>query len=316
VSARSTLARMRKITLQISLAPTDVRHARILLPHQLRTWGAQVDEVLLVVDETPGRGARFGDGAARDKPELDALIETLRGGDPKVRRVNVDDAPDVTRAVARRFFGRDDMPANDFRGGPFYAYMYALHAAEHDLVLHVDADMLFGGGSDRWVAEAAEILEHRPDVLACNPLPGPPSRDGMLHNQPYVIDPEIAGAYRFHRISTRVFLLDRRRLLDRVVPLPLRPRPRLRSALTAVAGRHPLVLAPEDLISHAMQRAGMVRLDFLGRPPGMWSLHPVVRPEAFFAVLPTLLARVERGEVTDAQRGHYDIHPSMLEAGS
>jgi hypothetical protein len=59
----------------------------------------------------------------------------------------------------------------------------------------------------------------------------------------------------------------------------------------------------------------MVRLDFAGREPGMWSLHPAERPPAFLDALPDLVARVEAGDVTDAQRGRFDLHPSMLEAG-
>ena len=307
---------MPRTTLQISLAPPDLRHARAILPHQLRTWGSQVDEVLLTVDRSRSRGRRFGEGWERDEPGLDALLHELRSADPRIRTETVDESPEVKREVARALFGRDDMPAKDFRGGPFSSYMYALHAARHDLVLHLDSDMLFGGGSRGWASEAARILAQRDDVLACNPLPGPPAPGGVLHNGPHVADERIPAAYRFDRLSTRVFLIDRRRLLEHVVPIPLRPRPRLRSALKAVAGRHPVVLAPEDLMSHGMRRAGMSRLDFLGRAAGMWSLHPVDRSPAFFDGLTDLVARVEAGEVTDAQRGRFDLHPSMLGSGA
>ena len=38
------------ITLQVNLAPSDLPHAIHTIPHQLRRWRAQVDEVLLTVD--------------------------------------------------------------------------------------------------------------------------------------------------------------------------------------------------------------------------------------------------------------------------
>jgi len=47
------------ITLQINLAPPDVAHARHILPHQVRVWREQVDEVLFTLDEVPPSGGRF-----------------------------------------------------------------------------------------------------------------------------------------------------------------------------------------------------------------------------------------------------------------
>jgi len=61
------------VTLQISLAPTDFPHARYVLPHQLRQWAGQVDDVLLVVDVYRSRG-RFGDGWHERLPRLRRLI--------------------------------------------------------------------------------------------------------------------------------------------------------------------------------------------------------------------------------------------------
>jgi hypothetical protein len=46
-------------TLQINLTPTDLLHLIHILPHQLRQFGGQVDEMLLTVDLHQSRG-RFG----------------------------------------------------------------------------------------------------------------------------------------------------------------------------------------------------------------------------------------------------------------
>ena len=69
---------------------------------------------------------------------------------------------------------------------------------------------------------------------------------------------------------------------------------------------------PERLLGEAMARAGLRRVDFLGSPPGMWSLHPPDRSERFYEALPRLIERVEDGHVSDDQRGNYDLVASML----
>jgi hypothetical protein len=55
-----------------------------------------------------------------------------------------------------------------------------------------------------------------------------------------------------------------------------------------------------------MTAAGLYRVDFLGSPPGMWSLHPPDRTERFYESLPTSSERVESCSVSDGQRGNYD----------
>jgi hypothetical protein len=65
-------------------------------------------------------------------------------------------------------------------------------------------------------------------------------------------------------------------------------------------------------MSRAMERTGLRRLDFLGREPGMWAVHPVVRTPEYYKNLRALISRVEAGDVTAAQMGDYNLHDSML----
>ena len=51
--SRSSSPGTEPITLQVSLAPPDLRLARETLPHQLRCWAGQVDEVLFTVGSKP-----------------------------------------------------------------------------------------------------------------------------------------------------------------------------------------------------------------------------------------------------------------------
>ena len=52
------------VSVQISLAPSDLPHAGAILPHQLRTFAGQAGEVLLTVDDRKG-AAQCGLGRAR-----------------------------------------------------------------------------------------------------------------------------------------------------------------------------------------------------------------------------------------------------------
>ena len=52
---------MPPVTLQSSLAPSDHRIARKILPHQIRTWRGQVAEILLTIDLHRNAGRFAGD---------------------------------------------------------------------------------------------------------------------------------------------------------------------------------------------------------------------------------------------------------------
>jgi hypothetical protein len=121
------------ITLQINLAPTDLPHAKHILPHQLRQWAGQVDEVLLVVDMHRSRG-RFAEGWKERLPGLQMLIEycCARYGHAHAREV--DYSTDVAASISDLFFGGQLVPTKDCKGGPFYSYFFGLYAAKHPYV--------------------------------------------------------------------------------------------------------------------------------------------------------------------------------------
>ena len=297
------------LTLQISLAPGDHRHAVEVLPHQLRCWAGQVDEVLLVVDLHRSAG-RFGEQWDEGRPILDALIERLSAETTAVRRIEVDYSPETVRAIGSRYFGTAELPLKEWRGGPFYSYLFGIDAARHSYVLHLDSDLLFGGGGRTWVSEAITELERRPACFACNPLAGPPRDDGTIgqHAEP---DEQLPFAFRFSQISTRIFLLDRRRLAELPLELSqLQGKKRFKADLLGTAPYPPL----EDIITRAVRREGLYRLDFLGTQPGMWSLHPELRGSAFYSRLSDLVERVELGHVPPEQRGHYNLCDSFVDS--
>lgn len=317
------------MTLEITLAPPDLRHAVHILPHQLGTWARQVREIVCVVDlrPVPGRPDPLWE---KHGQELLDVVDACCSRFSHARRETVDYGADASSAISSMFFRGRPLPAKTARGGPFYAYFFGLHAAQYDHILHLDSDMLFGGGSQTWVCEAIDLLRERPDVLVTQPLPGPPTADGGVLADGAKPEPHAYPAFRFETFTTRYFLLDRNRFVDRIGGLdvrrhaPVRRRVGLAEWLRGLRNLsfrdrlRPLILStppyelPERLLGEAMTRAGLHRVDFLGSEPGMWTLHPRERPERFYEVLPRLIQRIQSGEISDQQRGHYDLDESML----
>ncbi|HEY3960417.1 MAG TPA: hypothetical protein VGL68_07895 [Solirubrobacteraceae bacterium] len=311
------MPRTSSVTLQINVAPTDLPHAVSTLPHQLRQWSGQVEEILFTLDlhRTP-RGGRFAEGwEERHKPMLQLLGDLCREY-PSAHVAPVDYTPAAMHDVARAFTNGSPIPAKDTKGAPFYPYLHGLHVARNDLVFHLDSDIMFGGSSQTWVAEASELLANSEDVLACSPLPGPPARDGRLRGQTASPFEYGSPAFRFSGLSTRLFLIDRERLRGRLLPLhllgPVRPVSRAKARLHG----NPPYRAAELTISDAMRAAELSRVDFLGADPGVWSLHPPFRSPQFYRELPRLIQRIETSDIPNAQRGDYEINDSMFDWSS
>jgi hypothetical protein len=302
------------VTLQINLAPPDLRHVREILPHELRQLGDQVDEILLVMDLNRNRlgdPAVWRDGAAG----LREFAASLERRYPHLRLIEVDASPGAVAKVAAEFTGSQPMPQKDWRGAPIYPYFFGVWAARNNYVFHMDSDMLFGGGSQTWVREAVELMQSRPDVLFCSPLPGPPTASGELVTQTLPREPLDTLAFRADQVSTRVFMIDRRRFKDRVRAIEVIAPPRDKVWLARLDGYLPFETA-EILLSNALVKNGLTRIDFLGHEPGLWSLHPPYRSELFYDALPDLISRIESGEVAVGQRGDFDVNDSMIDWSS
>jgi hypothetical protein len=97
------------VTLQISLAPTDLPTAKHTVPHQLRVWADQVDEILLVLDKHRSRGRYSMDGHER-LPGMLALLEECCAAYPHARAVEVDYSPEAAARLADRYSGGQPLP--------------------------------------------------------------------------------------------------------------------------------------------------------------------------------------------------------------
>ncbi len=295
------------ITLQISLAPTDLPHAVHTVPHQLRQWSGQVDEILLTVDlhRSPGR---FSEAWEERLPGMLHLVHECCASYLHARYVDIDYSEPARAAIGAAYFGGQTPPLKDYRGAPLYSYLFSLDAATHDHVFHVDSDMLFGGGSQTWAAEALAVLASRPEVVACNPLPGPPRADGTLRSQRLDAEPMDSLAFRSPALSTRLFLLDRRRLSGLRLEHPA-----FRRGVGAWMDGHPRFKPLEEIASRLMAERGWMRLDFLGQATGMWSLHPPWRSRLFYERLPSLITEIETSDIPDDQRGYHDVEDCLVD---
>ena len=312
---------MNPVTLNITVSPMDWRHAVHVLPHQLRQWGGQVADVQFTLN-LQARNGKYGSVADQALASLTGLLDDICAEHPHAHVREVDYSAQAQREVGDRFFDGRAVPSVNHDGGPYYSYFFGWHAARHDLVFHADSDMLFGGGSQTWMSEAVALLSDEPGVLTTAPLPGPPTYDGNLpehiarqHSDagglPHREDHGSLG-YRFYGCSTRVWLFDRAKLSERLGGMP-RERPRPRSYLRARLEGHPPVELPEKSMTRRMNEVGLRRVDFLGTSPGMWTLHPAMRSEEFYAALEDLVRRVETGDIPDEQRGDYDVNDSMVD---
>lgn len=298
----------RKVSLQINLAPGDYLHARHVLPHQLKKLAGQVDEILLIVDSRPSKG-RFAAGWHEYRETLNNfLIEEVQAVfDVKI--IPVDYSDTTRQAVAQYFFGNLFIPEKDFRGGPFYAYFFGLYMASHDLIFHLDSDILLGGGSPSWISEAVSLLANHPNCFIVSPLPGPPHAEDILIDQQII---QKIGRYSWQLggMSTRLFMMDRIKIHAHKLSLV---KPGIRNQLKALAEGNPNADLPEHLLNAYLLKHQLKRIDFLGSGKGLWSLHPPYRSRQFYNELPELLIKIDTGDLPLKQCGYYDIIDELVD---
>jgi hypothetical protein len=305
---------------QISTFPMDVRHFEYLLPHQIRAWGSSVDRIVVTIDTHRSRAGRYrGSNFDESLEKLRRLINDSRKSYPQLQVADVDYSEATQRAVARYFFDREAIPPKAWDGGYFYSLFYGLYAANAQYVMHFDGDMMFGGGSKTWMQEAIACMEQRSDVLVVEPFPGPPRADGQIFGHEiskglkYRREDMPQLAYRFKHVSSRAFVIDMNRFKDKLGKLPWVPASPLQRLKARILGHPPEVIEAELLLSKTLQRFDLYRIDMLGSPPGMWSLHPPYRSEEFYQRLPEFIRTVETGAVPEGQRGHYDLNDSIID---
>jgi hypothetical protein len=298
---------MNSASLKISLSPRDHQFIKHLLPHQLKIWHQQVQEILIVLD-------LHGYDSGIYQPiisDLTSFIHDLSAQYPAIRLLEVDYADAAKLKISKAYFNSRAVPEKTHRYGPYYAYFYGLCHTKYDYVLNLDCDIFFGGDNQSWITQAIQVLQTENDVITCSPLPGPPRSDGKLISQPGQIDQSNLRKVYFDSFSTRLFFIHKPTFIRQVCPIPIKVA-EWKPLLRALLRRKPVYALPEDVITQIMQKKRLKRADFLGTGDGIWSLHPSYRNEEFFQKLPVLIDQIENNKVPDAQRGDHDINDSMV----
>ena len=118
------------ISMQITLTPNDLAEARVLLPHQIRTWGNQVDDILVLVDLPPWR--RRDAAAEHAEGKLAGFLDQQRALHRHLDWKPMDYSPEAVARVEQTFYGGRRVPMHDCRNRPIYGYLHLLLATRHD----------------------------------------------------------------------------------------------------------------------------------------------------------------------------------------
>ena len=299
---------MNNVTLQINVTADDLKHCKYLLYHQLDLFCTQVNEVLLTYDSQP-RKILNEDIFAKNTSDFRAFIDELVPKYNNVRVHEIDYSQDTIDKITETFYKRT-IPTHDYRGAPIYGYLFGIYEARNDYVIHLDSDMFFGGMSKTWIKEAVELLESDDQILSVSPLPGPPHPEKKLVKQiPYFNYKNKEYYFGFHSLSTRIFLCNRKNLFGQ-----LRfHRPKLRDWAFSIYEKLPGVETLEITIEKYMQRANLIRIDFKGEDPGLWSIHPSYRSDEFYTKIPEMIDRVVKNDVPESQLGYYDFSMDFID---
>jgi hypothetical protein len=283
------------------MTDSDLDVVRLLLPHQLRVLGREVDAVIVTVNRTPPTASNFG--------PLDEILADAADAHPSFRVREVDHSEAAGRWVSETFFGGASYPALDFKGTPFHIFFELFRHVDTDYLLHIDSDMLLGGDWSGWIPAAIDELRSDASLVAINPLAGPPHPDGFYEAGGRAVDRASGPGYLVPTLSTRIYLSSLATMTETLPPLPLRlPHHFWGKIRPRVLGTGPVDL-PERLMSDRMADLGLARLD-IGGPGKAWSLHPDYKTPQFVAQLPQLVERVEAMDLPRDQLGRFDVHPS------
>jgi hypothetical protein len=266
-------------SLVTNAAASDAQRIRHTVPSWLRTFGARLSEVVIVVDPqaATGRIASLHGGRGNLQEVLDEIAR-LRRFDPRVRSLMLPSQVEL-EPIARRWF-HHDVPMRCQSGTPIMAFITAFESASTPIVLRADCDMLFHERG--WLDEGLAALESGEMLVE-------PPRLGTAWLPPADMV-----------VSTRA-LLTLPAVLHRTF-LPIRPhRLGLARALHRRLHGRPQWLALEQMLD-LERRRGRLRHRILDDEALGFSLHVAARADADAAGFDRRVARVECDDLPARQR--------------
>lgn len=305
--------------LQINIHPNDYMHFEPILRHQINVWGNNVDRVRLTLDLHNSESGRYRSETFSDNlHKMRSIIHNVSKDFSFITVDEVDTSVDVRKAIAQKYFNKDDIPIKAWDGGPFYSYLFGLWKSRGRTIIHMDSDMMFGGLSHSWISEAERILDTDSNIIFVAPLSGPPHPEGLLKGhrlqsgisiKPY----SLSNSYIFNSVSTRIFVTRPSLIESRIGFFEWVPPNYIQRFKALLLGNPPQSREFEVVLSHTMRKRGLFRLDYHGEQLGMWSLHPPFRTNQFYTDLPNIIRRIETGDMPVEQLGQYDLHDSICD---
>ena len=176
------------LSLVTNVCSIDTVRIRQMLPSWLRVFGSRLNEIAVVIDETPptGRIAALHGNASSDIEAVRAELESWRKKDSRIT-LHPLDSQNVNDSCRHWFI--KGKPLRCQAGTPISAFTCAIDVATSPLILRCDCDMLFYDNG--WVNAAAELLESGRADLVEPPRLGVDSAENNLE------------------VSTRAFMLHR-----------------------------------------------------------------------------------------------------------
>lgn len=275
------------VSFTVNTCITDVPFLEQTLRHVFRSLDFPFSERLIAYD--PGNPMGKYDSRRRGDPaDLLAIFDRLMA-DGLIDRVDTIPWDEESQAaILKIYFGRDDIALKDFSGAPIYQYLYALDQCTGDYVFHMDSDMLFHTvPGESWITQGVAVMRREDKVAFTTCRGGPPQANNWLERllgRPLGRSPAV-GWTKADTLSTRYFLMDRRRFHDALLPI-VQSRP-----------TEPL----EDSLSHTLRLRGLERWTTTGAET--WSIHPWKHDDNYVAHLDDLIWAVEQGVYPFARTG-------------
>lgn len=286
------------------------------IPHLVRACNFKFHKKVLVVDTAPLSGDKVNRPGIGTMSQLRENCAELIHQGIMDEAIDMNYSPDYRRHVYQKHFKTSRVrPTHNFKGYPILGSIFAIEAVPGDFILHFDSDMLLHQTLGHcWIQAGMELIKRREDVMFVRPLSGPPSKEGGFFQKfDYSLDPE--GFYRFKFFGSRAFLLQKEKF-DRLLPLPIlwgkykndwmtKLPTSLLTEINAVFRRGALD-SWEVMVSRKLESTQYVRATLTD--PRAWTLHPIDRGTRFIDNLPSLIQRIEAGEIPSEQAGYYDLN--------
>jgi hypothetical protein len=291
-------------TLSIFVSRPDVRFMMHTIPHLVRMCNYPFFERVLVIDTAPPAPRYLSNPHLGTMDQLRDCCAQLVADGMVDRLADINYSEAFRRQAYQKHFRGSIRETHNYRGYPILGMMFAIEDARSDYFLHFDSDMLlYQAQGYNWIANALSMIQSHPDLLLLAPRPGPPSVDGRLEQRGVEYRHDPRGVFRFKRVTSRRFLIDRRRFESM---LPLKPlytswKQKIRTLLTG----HGTLQSWENMVTYRMAQTNFVRADL--DSPHAWALHTPNHGAAFLEALPSIIEKVESGWYPPEQAGDYDL---------